>query len=125
MAVSGAVHLADVDERQHRRQARLRSHPLLAGCSTHVLRRFAAASDEIVIAAGQVMVAQGHHGLWFFVIDRKSTRLNSSHSQTSYAGSCLKKQKEPEAGTNRKRTRLKSSNSQSSYAVCCYKNKTK
>src|SRR2546430_8978428 len=28
-----------------------------------------------------------------FVADRKSTRLNSSHSQISYAGFCLKKKK--------------------------------
>src|SRR3972149_3989650 len=31
--------------------------------------------------------------------DRKSTRLNSSHSQISYAGSCLK-QRMPETSTN-------------------------
>src|SRR2546430_17582532 len=32
--------------------------------------------------------------LMFFLIDRKSTRLNSSHSQISYAVFCLKKKKE-------------------------------
>src|SRR5246500_5874597 len=42
-------------------------------------------------------------------IDRKSTRLNSSHSQISYAVFCLKKKKK----------RLRSSNSQISYAVFC------
>src|SRR5579859_1407056 len=31
--------------------------------------------------------------------DRKSTRLNSSHSQISYAVSCLKKKKPPDAAT--------------------------
>src|SRR2546430_5165198 len=31
-----------------------------------------------------------------FVLDRKSTRLNSSHSQISYAVFCLKKKKEKE-----------------------------
>src|SRR2546427_8635317 len=30
------------------------------------------------------------------VVDRKSTRLNSSHSQISYAVFCLKKKKQPE-----------------------------
>src|SRR2546427_8086423 len=34
-------------------------------------------------------VADGHHG----ARDRKSTRLNSSHSQISYAVFCLKKKK--------------------------------
>src|SRR2546427_2168003 len=32
---------------------------------------------------------------WSFTIDRKSTRLNSSHSQISYAVFCLKKKKNP------------------------------
>src|SRR2546427_5505623 len=47
--------------------------------------------------------------------DRKSTRLNSSHSQISYAVFCLKK----------KSTRLNSSHSQISYAVFCLKKKTR
>src|SRR5688572_32533369 len=42
--------------------------------------------------------------------DRKSTRLNSSHSQISYAVFCLKKK-------NRKSTRLNSSHSQISYNI--------
>src|SRR2546427_3022530 len=33
--------------------------------------------------------------LIFLVLDRKSTRLNSSHSQISYAVFCLKKKKKP------------------------------
>src|SRR2546428_2382685 len=44
-------------------------------------------------------------------VDRKSTRLNSSHDQISYAVFCLKKKK--------KSTRLNSSHSQLSYAVFC------
>src|SRR5688572_31577735 len=32
---------------------------------------------------------------WEFTPDRKSTRLNSSHSQISYAVFCLKKKKNP------------------------------
>src|SRR2546427_1031662 len=37
----------------------------------------------------------GSHGKpgWWFASDRKSTRLNSSHSQISYAVFCLKKKK--------------------------------
>src|SRR5256886_7557553 len=34
----------------------------------------------------------GDHGRWVGRLDRKSTRLNSSHSQISYAVFCLKKQ---------------------------------
>src|SRR2546430_8669005 len=37
-------------------------------------------------------------------IDRKSTRLNSSHSQISYAVFCLKKKKYPRLCTRRPRT---------------------
>src|SRR2546427_6107097 len=49
----------------------------------------------------------------WFQTDRKSTRLNSSHSQISYAVFCLKK----------KSKRLNSSHSQISYAVFCLKKK--
>src|SRR3989475_4497112 len=45
--------------------------------------------------------------------DRKSTRLNSSHSQISYAVFCLKKKKK----------RKNYSHSQNSYAVFCLKKK--
>src|SRR2546427_9620768 len=38
--------------------------------------------------------------------DRKSTRLNSSHSQISYAVFCLKKKQMPESGTAIVATRL-------------------
>src|SRR2546427_616759 len=53
-------------------------------------------------------------------LDRKSTRLNSSHSQISYAVFCLKKKK---VLLDRKSTRLNSSHSQISYAVFCLKKK--
>src|SRR3989440_3268999 len=48
-----------------------------------------------------------------FRSDRKSTRLNSSHDQISYAVFCL----------DRKSTRLNSSHDQISYAVFCLKKK--
>src|SRR2546428_5908047 len=35
----------------------------------------------------------GHSGICDFLVDRKSTRLNSSHDQISYAVFCLKKKK--------------------------------
>src|SRR2546427_2138656 len=37
---------------------------------------------------------------YFYDIDRKSTRLNSSHSQISYAVFCLKKKKNNDSATN-------------------------
>src|SRR2546427_1182495 len=37
--------------------------------------------------------ASGADSLLYFSLDRKSTRLNSSHSQISYAVFCLKKKK--------------------------------
>src|SRR2546427_7091861 len=51
---------------------------------------------------GLVLVADGdrpapdHHGPEAGEVDRKSTRLNSSHSQISYAVFCLKKKKKAE-----------------------------
>src|SRR2546430_3103875 len=42
---------------------------------------------------GQVVPAKGNHSR---TKDRKSTRLNSSHSQISYAVFCLKKKKKPD-----------------------------
>src|SRR3989449_610759 len=49
------------------------------------------------------------------LIDRKSTRLNSSHGYISYAVFCLKK----------KNTRLNSSHGYISYAVFCFKKKNR
>src|SRR6266481_1516177 len=53
----------------------------------------------------------------FWGRDRKSTRLNSSHSSISYAVFCLKKK------TNRNTTLLNSSHSSISYDVFCLKKK--
>src|SRR5688572_31426116 len=39
---------------------------------------------------------------WHDHLDRKSTRLNSSHSQISYAVFCLKKKKKKKNKTNKK-----------------------
>src|SRR2546430_9087571 len=48
----------------------------------------------------------GHHALPPGRRDRKSTRLNSSHSQISYAVFCLKKKKKREKGDKYKHTYL-------------------
>src|SRR2546427_608469 len=42
----------------------------------------------------------GQHGVRNVAQDRKSTRLNSSHSQISYAVFCLKKKKKPSTYKN-------------------------
>src|SRR2546427_1870046 len=52
--------------------------------------------------------------------DRKSTRLNSSHSQISYAVFCLKKKKK-HFRTDRTSTRMNCSHSQISKTVFCLK----
>src|SRR2546421_8039212 len=56
--------------------------------------------------------------------DRKSTRLNSSHDQISYAVFCLKKKNRQEI-LDRKSRLLNSSHDQISYAVFCLKNNIK
>src|SRR2546430_10122595 len=49
-------------------------------------RRVHAVLDDVEIEAAQIDAAEVVH-----LLDRKSTRLNSSHSQISYAVFCLKK----------------------------------
>src|SRR2546430_4047557 len=51
-----------------------------------------------------VRVALDPRGVLASVLDRKSTRLNSSHSQISYAVFCLKKKKSPDALADRPST---------------------
>src|SRR2546430_12606809 len=53
-----------------------------------------------------VVVDTGHAGI---LRDRKSTRLNSSHSQISYAVFCLKKKKKPHTHHAWKQTRTEHS----------------
>src|SRR2546427_5588690 len=62
--------------------------------SGHLHGRLEKATEDELRATGPVslagrLVAARHHGK-----DRKSTRLNSSHSQISYAVFCLKKKKQ-------------------------------
>src|SRR5688572_32271274 len=53
------------------------------------------AASVVVAAIATVLFATIERGAWMYaaVLDRKSTRLNSSHSQISYAVFCLKKKK--------------------------------
>src|SRR5258707_10023415 len=52
----------------------------------------------------QLISAHGVTMIFFFVtIDRKSTRLNSSHANISYAVFCLKKKKKTKVTNNRER----------------------
>jgi Lon-like protease len=68
--VGAATATNPAEERVRAKRAALARHPLLAGCSALTVRRFAAFADEVRVPAGEVVVEQGHHGLWFFVIDR-------------------------------------------------------
>src|SRR5690349_22916866 len=49
------------------------------------------------------------------VSDRKSTRLNSSHVEISYAVFCLKKKKKKKKNTNRKKKKTNSQNTKQQY----------
>src|SRR2546430_13403291 len=61
--------------------------------------RMLASPPYTVAVAGAVLVRNSRQNLltraqeWDYFLDRKSTRLNSSHSQISYAVFCLKKKK--------------------------------
>src|SRR5438034_3118059 len=48
--------------------------------------------------ARALLEQRGYTNVWVRVGDRKSTRLNSSHTVISYAVFCLKKKKQMEAG---------------------------
>src|SRR2546427_1466704 len=58
--------------------------------------------ESIVVAPSQTLTNREYHTLRS--IDRKSTRLNSSHSQISYAVFCLKKKKKNKYSTAQKST---------------------
>jgi hypothetical protein len=60
---------APVAERLRVKRAALTRQPLLSECSTFIVRRLAAVTDEVRVAAGDVLVEQGRHGLWFFMIE--------------------------------------------------------
>src|SRR2546427_6059226 len=47
--------------------------------------------DDSIRPQNEIIRTDAEHSFGFFARDRKSTRLNSSHSQISYAVFCLKK----------------------------------
>src|SRR2546430_8296550 len=60
--------------------------------------------EERVVTAGDVAFIPANTKHWHG--DRKSTRLNSSHSQISYAVFCLKKKKNQQKHTSTERPNL-------------------
>src|SRR5256886_9322392 len=74
-----------------------------AAALDHALAKTATPPDAIVATAAAARAAEqawervGRPGVLAYLSDRKSTRLNSSHSQISYAFFCLKK-KTPTSG---------------------------
>src|SRR5688572_32684167 len=65
-------------------------------CEATILRRRGGAGQEILTSTTPSAPVMRLRGLFLVSrppLDRKSTRLNSSHSQTSYAVFCLKKKK--------------------------------
>src|SRR5256886_9227137 len=79
------------DLRQRRRHLQAATPPAGPG---HRLQ--AQEHNSLSRAGAPLQEAQGRHHLRGEVADRKSTRLNSSHSQISYAVFCLKKKKKYE-----------------------------
>src|SRR3712207_8248393 len=63
-----------------------------AGFRTHILLGLGAALFTLVSAYGFTAFTEAA------LQDRKSTRLNSSHANISYAGFCLKKKRARQAG---------------------------
>src|SRR2546430_9693162 len=62
------------------------------GVDTRLARQgWALLAAPLALGGIPVDVVHGHCGEDISVLDRKSTRLNSSHSQISYAVFCLKK----------------------------------
>src|SRR3712207_7230499 len=66
-------------------------------------------NDCIVTSSGAASVVDAGEGNDIVVSDRKSTRLNSSHANISYAVFCLKKKKKYKHGYRRQTTSHNSS----------------
>src|SRR5438876_5914489 len=71
----------------------LRKVPVFAEIEPAKLKLLAFMSERIAFDAGQTLCHQGDPADAAYLIDRKSTRLNSSHPSISYAVFCLKKKK--------------------------------
>src|SRR5699024_11990876 len=62
------------------------------GCNTSGVSRLARTEEDTSVAEGRDGIVGGRHvGTFCYCLDRKSTRLNSSHVSISYAVFCLKK----------------------------------
>src|SRR5688572_31842197 len=61
------------------------------------------ASPRVVVSRGPLLCQPAPFDLGQRRLDRKSTRLNSSHSQISYAVFCLKKKKKKKKGSQDKK----------------------
>src|SRR2546430_11285877 len=73
-----------------------RSHLLAAGCHAVDALRWCSGLEPREVSALHTHFTDGYEWPTSIVAkDRKSTRLNSSHSQISYAVFCLKKKKKP------------------------------
>jgi PDZ domain-containing secreted protein len=80
--VGVATATVSLEERARAKRVALSRHPLLAGCSHVTLRRVAAFADEVRVVAGEVVVEQGRHGLWFFMIE-------SGRAEVVHNGVCI------------------------------------
>src|SRR3712207_8090521 len=67
-------------------------HALAAALDHRHARRVAAGAGDHAAVLGHLGLAHPHHQV-AIAADRKSTRLNSSHANISYAVFCLKKKK--------------------------------
>src|SRR3712207_7118530 len=59
----------------------------------HALETVRQYAAERLAAAREMDAMCGRHAAWCSTLDRKSTRLNSSHANISYAVCCLNKKK--------------------------------
>ena len=84
--VAAATASVSVEERARAKRAALARHPLLSGCSPLTLRRFAAFADEVRVPTGEIIVEQGRHGLWFFVIDSGEAEVERDGVRTGLLG---------------------------------------
>src|SRR5205807_7911175 len=57
-------------ERVRTKPSRLARQPLLRQLSPRQLRRMASVTEEVVVPAGELLVEQGRHGFWFFLVER-------------------------------------------------------
>src|SRR5690349_23969442 len=87
-----------------RRPPRSTLFPYTTLFRSHQLRRI---SPQDPALASAFRLARALRGLW---LDRKSTRLNSSHVEISYAVFCLKKKKKKKSNNKNKKIKNQQKN---------------